>query len=210
MWNMKVFVWDTETTWLYSKKEKDISKQPHIVQFAWILVDMNDDWSYEEIERVDIFIKPPIKIPNVTSEVHWIYDWDVMNSLSFEENALKIRDYLNTPDVVVWHNLEFDRNVIKVEFERLRLRWMPFDYTPDMEICTMNSSTNWCRLPKKSPKSKWYKRPKLQELVKRCTWKYFFWAHNALVDVEYTLKSLSTLVKEWVVELKKKRELTLF
>jgi DNA polymerase III epsilon subunit-like protein len=34
---MKIFVFDTETTGFIDKKESDLKKQPHIIQFAGIL-----------------------------------------------------------------------------------------------------------------------------------------------------------------------------
>lgn len=208
---MKVFVWDTETTGLYSKKEKDINKHPYIIQFAWILVEMKDNGKYEEVQRVDIKIKPPIKIPYETSKIHHIYDIDVANKEAFIAHADIIQHYLNTPDIVVWHNIEFDENMVRIEFERLKINfWVPYDYSPNKSVCTMNESTDYCKLHKKNSKSKWYKRPKLNELTKITLWTYFHWAHDAMVDVEWTLKAFSKLVEKKVIELKKNNTLTLF
>jgi hypothetical protein len=70
----------------------------------------------------------------------------------------------------------------------------------------MNSSTNFCKLPKRDEKAKWFKRPKLGELHKVLFKEYFIWAHDAMVDVEATLKSFVELVNKWVIKLEKKEE----
>jgi len=205
---MRIFVFDCETTGLYSKAEKDISKQPYIIQFSWILVDINQQGEWEEIERIDKLIKPPILIPYVTSQIHWLYDVDVIWKSSFAEQYKEIMKYIND-NTIVWHNVAFDVNMLQVEIERMKREWEPVDFCPKRIIDTMNSSINYCALPKKGT-GKWFKRPKLQELTKKTLWHYFCWAHNAMVDVEYTLKAFAVLVREWVISLKGEEKLTLF
>ena len=205
---MKVFVFDTETTWLFNKLEKNLDKKPYIIQFAWILVDMENDWLYNELERINIFIRPPISIPYETSKVHWLYDIDVLDKQPFEKQIESIIPYINNSDIIVWHNIEFDETMLKIEIDRLKQKWIWVDYNPKNIICTMKESIQYCRLPSKS--WFWFKRPKLQELVKITLWDYFHWAHDAIVDVENTLKALSVLVEKWVIKLEKKETLTLF
>lgn len=207
---MRVLVFDTETTWIYNKKEKDLSRQPYIIQFAWIIADMKDNWEYEIERKVDILIKPPIPIPYEVSKIHHIYDIDVANKKTFEEEASEIASIISSVDIIVAHNLSFDKNMLLIEFWRLLEKGLPYDYAPKMELCTMENTINYCRLPKKNEKSKGFKRPKLQELTKKTLGVYFTGAHNALVDVEWTLKALSVLVRNKVVKLEKTEELTLF
>ncbi len=200
---MKVFVFDTETTGFIDKKEKDLDKQPRIIQFAWILAEVEENWNYKEIERVNILINPKIPIPFSSSEIHHIYDIDVKNAPYIEEVIDKILSYINWSDIIVWHNIEYDEDMIKLELKRL---WREFEYHPKQVICTMNSTINFCKLPRKNKDSKWYKRPKLWELHKKLFGKYFVWAHDALVDVEATLKCFAELVKLKVLNLETKQE----
>lgn len=44
---MKIFVFDTETTWFIDKKESDLDKQPNIIQFAWIMWEL-ENWEFRE------------------------------------------------------------------------------------------------------------------------------------------------------------------
>ena len=143
---MEVFIFDTETTWLFNKKEKDLNKQPYIIQFSWILVDMNNDWTFKEISRIDELIKPPISIPYYTSKIHWIYEIDIKEKKNFEYFAETIMKYINDSDIIVWHNISFDENLLKTEIARLKLKWKLIDYCPKRVICTMNESIEFLSL----------------------------------------------------------------
>jgi len=114
--------------------------------------------------------------------------------------------------MIVWHNVNFDQNMLLTEFQRMKMewKWNTISYTPKKVVCTMNESIDYCKLPKKSIKAKGYKRPKLQELVKKTCWHYFRWAHNAMIDVEWTLKAFSKLVENKVVPFEKSNTLSLF
>ena len=95
---MKIFVFDTETTWFINKKEiNNLDAQPKIIQFAGILWEL-ENWKFIEEKRVDIMINPKIPIPFDSSKVHHIYDVDV----KIEE----ILSYINESDVIIWHNIE--------------------------------------------------------------------------------------------------------
>ena len=208
---MKVLVFDCETTWLLWKKTDALESRPYIVQFAWIVVEMEEDGTYKELARIDQLIKPPMSIPYITSQIHWIYDIDVQDKLPLSWYAKNISYFLNEPEFIVAHNLAFDEGVIRYEYERLRKEWLPYDFLPKNKICTMQESRDWCNLPSKSKFAKRPKPPKLQELTKLTLWTYFDWAHNAMVDVEWTLKAFAKLVEKGVVKLEKKEaELTLF
>ena len=55
---MKILVFDTETTGFINKKEFNLEKQPHIVQFAGIIGEIDQAGNYKEIERINEFINP--------------------------------------------------------------------------------------------------------------------------------------------------------
>ena len=205
---MKIFVFDTETTGFINKKDPNLDNQPQVIQFAGILWDItenNDTWVWEWVEekRVDILINPEKPIPFASSQVHHIYDIDVKWKKNFSEQYMEILDFINTPDAIVWHNIEYDENMIKLELRRLEKE---YEYKPKQVICTMNESVFFCKLPKRDEKANGFKRPKLWELHKVLFKEYFVWAHDAMVDVEATLKSFVELVNLGVIKLKKKEE----
>ncbi len=197
---MKIFVFDTETTWFMDKKNlNDLTKQPYIVQFAWILWELDEYWNYKELERVNQLFKPPMPIPYESSQIHHIYDVDVKNAPTFEEKLDEIMEYINNPDIIIWHNIEYDESMLRLELRRLSKEYL---YRPKQVICTMNETINFCKLPKKNENSLWYKRPKLWELYKKLFWEFFLWAHDAMVDVEATVKAFVELVKLWEIKIK--------
>ncbi len=200
---MKAFVFDTETTG-FSVRGGTLAEQPYIVQFAGILGEISKENGFVEIERVNIFIKPRISIPFGASQVHGIYDKDVEDAPYIEEVYQKFIKYLNTTDVVVGHNIEYDEQVIRDELARIG---RPGDYQPIKSVCTMRSSTEYCKLQGRGFS---FKAPKLSELHKFLFDTWFEGAHDAMIDVEATAKSFGELVKRGVIELEETSLMRLF
>jgi len=199
---MKIFVFDTETTWFIDKKENDLDKQPNVIQFAWIMWNIID-WEFKEEKRVNILINPKKPIPYDSSQIHNIYDIDVKEAPYIEDVIEEILYFINTPDIIIWHNIEYDTDMIKLELKRL---WLEYKFNPKQIVCTMNETINYCQLAKKNEASSWYKRPKLWELHKKVFWEYFVWAHDAMVDVEATLRCFVELVKNNEIKIKEVKE----
>ncbi len=200
---MKIFVFDTETTGFISKKENNLNKQPQIIQFAGIFVDMDEIWEFKEEKRIDILVNPKWSIPFGSSEIHHIYDIDVKNAPYIEDVIDEFLSYINDADIIVGHNIEYDENLILLELQRLN---NTYRYKPKQVICTMNETINFCKLPKKLSTSPGYKRPKLWELHKKLFEKYFIWAHNAITDVEATLKCFVESYKRGIIKIKQKNK----
>lgn len=196
---MKIFVFDTETTWFINKKESSLEIQPHIVQFAWILWEIKDGKFIEE-KKVNILINPKSPIPYAASQVHHIYDIDVKNSPFIEDLIEEIISYINEPDIIIWHNIEYDIDMIKLELKRLDLE---YKFSPKQIICTMKTTVDYCAL-----EWNWnrFKYPKLWELHKKLFWEYFIWAHDALVDVEATLRCFIELHKNKIIKVEEKKQ----
>ncbi len=196
---MKIFVYDTETTWFINKKETDLELQPKIVQFAWILWELKK-WIFTEEKRINILVNPKNSIPFWASQVHHIYDIDIKDS-PFIENVLdEIMTYINEPDITVWHNIEYDQDMIKLELKRLK---QEYRYQPKQIVCTMKTSVDFCAIRWNGAR---FKYPKLWELHKKLFWEYFIWAHDAMADVEATLRCFVELVKQDVIIVEEKKE----
>ena len=142
---MKIFVFDTETTGFIDKKITDLSKQPYIIQFAGIMGEFVDG-KWKEIERVNELVKPPILIPYASSQVHHLYDIDVNDKPIFSEQVNDFLKFINEADAIVGHNIEYDESMFRLEMKRLKRE---YDYKPTQSICTMYSSRDFCKLPKK-------------------------------------------------------------
>lgn len=196
---MKIFVFDTETTWFINKKESSLEVQPHIIQFAWILWEIKDGKFIEE-KKVNILINPKSPIPYAASQVHHIYDIDVKSAPFIEDLIEEIIWYINNPDIIIWHNIEYDIDMIKLELKRLN---MEYKFNPKQVICTMKTTVDYCAL-----EGNWnrFKYPKLWELHKKIFWEYFIWAHDALVDVEATLRCFIELQKNKIIKIEEKKQ----
>lgn len=196
---MKIFVYDTETTWFISKKETDLSLQPKIIQFAWILWELKN-WEFTEEKRINILINPKWPIPFWSSQVHHLYDIDVKDA-PFVENVIdEIMTYINEPDITIWHNIEYDQDMIKLELKRLEKE---YKYQPKQVVCTMKTSVDYCAIQWNWAR---FKYPKLGELHKKLFWEYFIWAHDAMTDVEATLRCFIELVKLDVITVQEKKD----
>ena len=196
---MKIFVYDTETTWFINKKETNLDLQPKIVQFAWILWELKEGIFTEE-KRINILINPKIPIPFWSSQVHHIYDIDIKDSPFIESVIDEILSYINEPDITIWHNIEYDEDMIKLELKRLK---QEYKYKPKQTVCTMKNSVNFCAIQWNWAR---FKYPKLWELHKKLFWEYFIWAHDAMTDVEATLRCFIELVKQNVITVEKKKD----
>jgi len=196
---MKIFVYDTETTWFINKKETDLDKQPKIVQFAWIVWELKK-WEFIEEERVDILINPKTPIPFWASQVHHLYDIDIKDAPFIENSIDNFLSYINWADITIWHNIEYDESMIKLELRRLEEE---YKYQPKQVVCTMKTSVDFCAIQWNWAR---FKYPKLWELHKKLFWEYFIWAHDAMVDVEATLKCFVELVKQDVIQVEEKKE----
>lgn len=201
---MKIFVFDTETTG-FPQKGEDLTKQPHVVQVAGVLVDIDPaTGTMTELERLDEKCKPPVSIPFGASQVHGIYDKDVADKPPFEAVADRLLKIANGADAVSGHNVSFDEEILSFELKRLgRDGW----WHPRQVICTMRTSTEYCKLEGRGFS---WKPPKLNELHKKLFGAFFDGAHNAIFDVESTAKCLAELVRLKVIQLEEPKELRLF
>ncbi|MDP2090261.1 MAG: 3'-5' exonuclease [Candidatus Gracilibacteria bacterium] len=206
---MKIFVYDTETTGFINKKESDLNLQPKIVQFAGIIGEIKkgiteetgiDNREFKEEKRINIMINPGIPIPFGASQVHHIYDIDIKDSPYIEDVIDEIMTYINDPDMTIGHNIEYDQDMIKLELKRLEKE---FKYAPKQVICTMKTTVDFCALQGNGAR---FKYPKLGELHKKLFGEYFIGAHDALTDVEATLRCFVELVKKGVIKIEEKKE----
>jgi len=164
---MKIIVFDTETTGLPESRNTSIletDKWPHVVQISWILYDTD---ACTVINMQDHVITCPIPIPLEASLIHGITDKLVRRkgvSITF---ALDLFDHdLLNADLVVAHNISFDKRMCMVEAIRLkRKQYFTTNGVRKPEYCTMHQTKDLCALERTSLKGFVYnKYPTLAEL----------------------------------------------
>lgn len=183
---MIVLVFDTETTGLPADRNTSIfetDKWPYIVQITYLLYDMKN---HNVIELEDLIIKCDIDIPEEASNIHGITtNISMIKGIQIEQ-ALNLFDCaLKRADVVVGHNISFDKRLYMVEtIRRKRRQYFTVDKIKKEEYCTMKHGKDLCKIEKISFKGeKYYKYPTLTELYKTLFNTEPNGVHNALNDV---------------------------
>lgn len=183
---MIVLVFDTETTGLPAERNTSIfetDKWPYIVQLTYLLYDMKN---HNVIEMEDLIIKCEIDIPEEASNIHGITtNISMIKGLEIDKALDLFDSALKRADVVVGHNISFDKRLYMVEtIRRKRRQYFTVDKIKKEEYCTMKNGKNLCKLEKISYKGeKYYKYPTLTELYKTLFNKEPNGVHNALNDV---------------------------
>ncbi len=186
---MSVMFFDTETTGKYDFKAPHTApQQPHLVQLAMILDDLEGD----TIEEYETIIRTgDVNIPVSAAAIHGITT-AIANACGIDVGIAldKFDEFWEKSNRIVAHNVEFDIKVMKCAFHRKKREDL-FKMTPT--YCTMQESTDVLKLPGRYG----YKWPKLEEAYRVLVdVEGFEGAHNALNDVRacrkvyYALKRL--------------------
>jgi DNA polymerase-3 subunit epsilon len=173
---------DTETTGLPKDWKAPITNfdnWPRIVQLAWLVYDSKGN----QISKNEFIIKPNgFEIPIEASNVHGITTKLANDEGEQLENVLlKFEKHCEKSKYLIAHNINFDSKVTGSEYLRILSR-NPISKL--QEMCTMESSTNFCKIPGYYG----YKWPTLSELHIKLFGVDFEGAHDALADIEATAK----------------------
>lgn len=196
---MRVIVFDTETTGLPTEKNPSItetSKWPYIVQLSYIIYDFemnNIICSYDEILK----LPDGVEISEESIKLHKITKERNQESGVNRKIALyKFNKELQDCDVVVGHNISFDKRMIMVECIRNGVQqYFNFKGKKKLEFCTMKSGTDICMIEKISPNgNKYFKYPTLSELYYKLFNEIPSNTHNAYVDILLCLRCYCKLI----------------
>ena len=187
---MKVLVFDTETTGL-PKNNPSIYQTdlwPYIVQLSYVIYDVDNMHLITEQDHI-IKLSESINISEESVKIHGISK-EKSNTLGINiKTALKkfIED-MKTVDLLVGHNISFDKRMIIVECIRNKIQGR-FPSEQAKYFCTMKKGTEICKIEavNKETNETYFKYPKLEQLY------YNFFKtkprglHNSLVDVHACL-----------------------
>ena len=173
---------DTETNGLpknWKAPVTNLNNWPRMIQIGWIFCDEEGN----RITQDDFIIKPKgFTIPKEVEKIHGI-STEKANSEGIElENVLtKFNELVNKSNYLIAHNISFDEKIVGAELLRIALK---SSFQQKKKLCTMQSSTNYCKIPGYYG----YKWPKLSELHIKLFGKDFEGAHNAFADIDATEK----------------------
>lgn len=191
---MKILFFDTETTGLpkdWKAPASDTDNWPRMIQLAFLVYATNEaTGAFEKVAAFNGIIKPEgFEIPEEVSKIHGITQARAIEEGCHLPYVLEdILTALREADIVVGHNIAFDRKILGAEFHRAGLEDALEGKT---KSCTMMASTKFCNLPgNRGPK--W---PKLQELHNKLFGANFEDAHDAAADIAATASCYFELIK---------------
>jgi DNA polymerase III epsilon subunit-like protein len=193
----RVMVFDVETTGLLQKGEPPapIDKQPYILQLSFVIYDMQIN---RVTKSVDLYIKVNENI-DISSDITRITgisrETCESRGIPIENGLVEFYNEYLKCDCIVAHNMNFDREMIKIEMrrnavklEKMGCAWSNI-FNPAFErqqniktFCTMNSGRNLCKIECENKYGKYYKNPKLSELYHHLFGEIPENLHNSLVD----------------------------
>jgi DNA polymerase III epsilon subunit-like protein len=193
---MKILVFDTETTGLpvsYNSPLSDLSKWPFIIQLSYIVFDTikKEVLAFKDhIIKLDdncLITPESIAVHKITRER------SQQDGIPIQIALEEFSTIIATVDIIVGHNIVFDKNMLTVEFQRNQLKNSLYrDGIPVPEFCTMIQTVDKCKLPfqnkRKYNSQRDYKWPTLTELHYHLFNSIPNGTHNAIADVMICLR----------------------
>lgn len=198
---MKVLVFDCETTGLPRSRDSkltDTNDWPYIVQLSWIVYDLSKNKVEKVVDNI-IKLPPGLGICKESTTIHGI---STKKMLSEGMDIVPILDDfikdVRRCDIIVAHNIEFDKNVITVEQIRNSVVDKDmFGNSDKEEYCTMLNGVDVCGLTylNKYTGKQMKKFPKLIELHKHLFTTTPQGLHNSLIDILVCLRCFTMMYR---------------
>jgi DNA polymerase III epsilon subunit-like protein len=199
---MKVLVFDTETTGLPAGRNlsiRDVGKWPHIIQLSYILYDTEQNNTITCIDDI-IKLDSDVNISKKSIEMHGITrSVSSRKGIDIKDAIDKFNSVIQKTDIIIAHNLSFDKQMIMVECNRLKTKQY-FTYGNGYgikEYCTMRNSVNICKIEKQNAFGNTYhKFPTLSELHEHLFDFIPNNTHDSMSDVLICLRCYYVLVND--------------
>lgn len=170
-------IFDTETTGIPKHPSAKDEVQPRVIEFGAVLA--NEDG--EIIDEMSLLLKPiddkgeQLLLEDKITEITGLTDEDLVDAPLFEDKAHDLARFISRADVVIAHNLPFDKTIMNLAIDRCDETKVPFAGLPwpEIEICTVQEHAD-----------EWGYRPKLTELYEHYTGEKLEQTHRAVDDVK--------------------------
>lgn len=227
MTTCKILLIDTETNGLPANMLAPISMSeawPAILQLSWQIYEVTGRTMTPGPKRdIGIALHPSLAWNADAAKIHSLTETEARHGTPAAEAYLEIAKVLRTVDVVVAHNLSFDKSVLRAAAYAEASRCSPAEkekaaalrtlWPPGLgELCTCMGTRDLVRLPP-SREGGAYKRPKLNELY---IWLYGHrydmsgaTLHNAKSDVHCLASCLSGLLRRGLLTVSDKNRLVI-
>lgn len=166
-------IFDTETTGL--KPDKDRIIELSAIKYRIFNRDM------KEIDRLDVFIKPPFEMDSKPIEIHGITNEFLSDKPSEEDVFDGIYSFFSDTVIFAGHNIDFDINMLKAMYERNNKEFQYIAALDTLEMARDFDSENY----------------KLQTVAKEYGIDTGIQFHCSIDDVIVTSRLLSVLYSEY-------------
>ena len=187
---MKVLVFDTETTGLPKDRFasfKDTHLGPHIVQLSFMV--HNTDTNSLTHRNIIVAIDDEVELSERSVEIHGITrERSKTEGIPVKDALEEFRIACGQADVIVAHNMSFDKAMVIVESQRNGTRHEL--YRTKAYVCTMKATKDLCGIQAISQKDgqSYTKYPTLTELHTKLFAEAPENTHDAFVDVLICLR----------------------
>lgn len=191
----RVTMFDTETDGLPKKDENKKTVWPHLVEIAYEIIEVDCETLESKTVSANDFIVTPdgFEIPPQVEKVHGMSTAQAMLlGIPLGMALSKFSVASNSSDLVIAHNINFDKNVVGGEMIRIG------DLAPKMfeipKACSMQKSRQFCGLGK---------NPKMNELYQKIFKKSFEGQHRAKEDTHALTECVQVLIKKKIIQIEK-------
>jgi len=196
--NLALF-YDTEATGLPLYREpSDDPRQPHLVQLAASLVDMD---KRQVIQSIDLIVKPKgWVIPDEVTKIHGITTEYAME-VGFDE-ALVVGLFMDLWNGVrrIAHNEPFDARILRIAIKRCGFTFHAETWKHGESECTCAMATPVVKCPPtakmKAKNMNFYKKANLTEAYRHFFNEDFEDAHTAIADVKACMSVYFAILDE--------------
>lgn len=179
---MEHVIYDTETTGLVNRATRDLTKQPHVIEFAGIRINSKG----KVLRKLEFFCNPGVKLDDEIRSITNITQEQVDGAKPFKEHFDQLATLFKKADNAIAHNMAFDKQLMDFEFKRNNLTWV----WPSQMTCTVEA-TEFIK----------GRRMKLKELHEYLFEEGFEGAHRAMTDVLALTRCVVELGKRGIIEL---------
>lgn len=162
-----MLAYDTETTGLTLHPDADVEKQPKMIEFGGVMLSLDDG---SIIEEISLLVDPREPLTEEITKITGLRDEDLKGAPTFLQVLPTLRRLFSNAQVLVAHNLPFDKSIIRGELARNGIQHFAW---PPRDLCTVGLY-----------KDIWGRNPRLIELYADVMGRPLAQTHRALDDVK--------------------------
>jgi len=129
---MRVAIVDCETTGLLRHPRAKPALQPRVIEFGAIIINA----AGERLDAMSQLFNPEQDLEAIITKITGLTDADLCEQPKFAQLAEDVSRFISGCDVIIAHNLPFDKGVLELEFQRLGIQcdW------PKIQLCTVQEN----------------------------------------------------------------------